>query len=176
MADKTEKFDTLEQKLELFIENTRQMGIIVSDFQPQGQNVLNQKIQTMVTEMNEIDKLRTQVPDVHVPLEVFDYIDQGRNPNLYTKDCLEKALAKNEQVKGKTDSLKRFKAMLLLELSKVFPSEMEIRDVDVDMMPQLKLKTCLIVIYRTEDFKKILLCLSYAQSRLMFDESVLIRL
>ncbi|CAL1532359.1 unnamed protein product [Lymnaea stagnalis] len=125
MADKIEKFDTLEQKLELFIENTRQMGIIVSDFQPQGQNVLNQKIQTMVTEMNEIDKLRTQVQDVHVPLEVFDYIDQGRNPNLYTKDCLEKALAKNEQVKGKTDNLKRFKAMLLLELSKVFPSEME---------------------------------------------------
>ncbi|CAG5131081.1 unnamed protein product [Candidula unifasciata] len=120
-----EKFEALEQQLELFIENTRQMGIIVSDFQPQGQNVLNQKIQMMVTEMNEIDKLRTQIQDVHVPLEVFDYIDQGRNPNLYTKDCLEKALAKNEHVKGKTDSLKRFKALLLVELSKVFPSEIE---------------------------------------------------
>ncbi|BFZ12957.1 hypothetical protein BsWGS_15996 [Bradybaena similaris] len=120
-----EKFEALEQQLELFIENTRQMGIIVSDFQPQGQNVLNQKIQMMVAEMNEIDKLRTQIQDVHVPLEVFDYIDQGRNPNLYTKDCLEKALAKNEHVKGKTDSLKRFKAMLLVELSKVFPSEIE---------------------------------------------------
>lgn len=101
------------------------MGIIVSDFQPQGQNVLNQKIQTMVTEMNEIDKMRSQIENVHVPMEVFDYIDQGRNPNLYTKDCLEKALAKNEHVKGKTDNLKRFKAMLLVELSKVFPSEME---------------------------------------------------
>merc|ERR1712110_1168260 len=122
MAD---KFEALEQQLELFIENTRQMGIIVSDFQPSGQNVLNQKIQTMVTEINEIDKLRTQIQDVQVPLEVFDYIDQGRNPNLYTKDCLEKALAKNEQVKGKTDSLKRFKACLLTELSKVFPSEIE---------------------------------------------------
>ena len=39
-----EKFELLEQQLELFIENTRQMGIIVSDFQPQGQNVLNQKM------------------------------------------------------------------------------------------------------------------------------------
>ncbi|GFR79078.1 mediator of RNA polymerase II transcription subunit 10, partial [Elysia marginata] len=101
-----EKFEALEQQLELFIENTRQMGIIVSDFQPQGQNVLNQKIQTMVTEMNEIDKMRSQIENVHVPMEVFDYIDQGRNPNLYTKDCLEKALAKNEHVKGKTDNLK----------------------------------------------------------------------
>ena len=41
MAD---RFETLEQHLEMFIENTRQLGIIVGDFQPQGQNVLNQKM------------------------------------------------------------------------------------------------------------------------------------
>lgn len=34
------------------------------------------------------------------------YIDQGRNPQLYTKECLERALAKNEQVKGKIDTMK----------------------------------------------------------------------
>ena len=39
-----EKFEALEEQLERFIENTRQMGIIVSDFQPQGQNALNQKL------------------------------------------------------------------------------------------------------------------------------------
>jgi len=41
MAD---KFEALEQQLELFIENTRQLAIIVGDFQPQGQTVLNQKL------------------------------------------------------------------------------------------------------------------------------------
>ena len=35
---------------------------------------------------------------------ISSYIDQGRNPQLYTKDCMEKALAKNEQVKGKIDA------------------------------------------------------------------------
>ena len=39
-----EKLEALEQQLERFIENTRQLGIIVGDFQPQGQNVLNQKM------------------------------------------------------------------------------------------------------------------------------------
>ena len=34
------------------------------------------------------------------------YIDQGRNPQLYTKDCLEKALGKNQQVNGKIDAYK----------------------------------------------------------------------
>lgn len=37
---------------------------------------------------------------------VCRYIDQGRNPQLYTKECLERALAKNEQVKGKIDTMK----------------------------------------------------------------------
>ena len=34
------------------------------------------------------------------------YIDEGRNPQLYTKDCLEKALVQNKEVKGKIDAYK----------------------------------------------------------------------
>jgi len=116
--------EQLENQLETYIEHVRQIGILVSDFQPQGQQVLNQKLQSMITSMQDIDKLRSAVQDVHVPLEVFEYIDGGRNPQLYTKDCMEKALAKNEQVNGSIDSYKRFKAMLLVELSHVFPNEM----------------------------------------------------
>jgi len=40
----TEKLEELEQHLEMFIEHSRQLGIIASDFQPQGQNVLNNKM------------------------------------------------------------------------------------------------------------------------------------
>ena len=36
--------EQLENQLETFIENVRQIGIIVSDFQPQGQQVFNQKL------------------------------------------------------------------------------------------------------------------------------------
>lgn len=78
----------------------------------------------MIQGMQEIDKLKTHMQDIHVPLDVFEYIDQGKNPNLYTKHCLEKALGKNEQIKGKIDAFKRFKAMLILELTDVFPKEM----------------------------------------------------
>ncbi|CAH1782228.1 unnamed protein product [Owenia fusiformis] len=121
MAD---KFETLEQNLEMFIENTRQIGITVSDFQPQGQSVLNQKLQGMISGLQDIDKLKSQLQDVQVPLDVFEYIDQGRNPQLYTRHCMEKSLSKNESVKGKIDGFKKFKVLLLLELSQVFPNEM----------------------------------------------------
>lgn len=124
MADKFDKFESLKQNLELFTENVRQLGIIVSAFQSQSQHVLNQKIHLMVSGLQEIDKLKAQLHDVQVPLEVFEYIDQGKNPQLYTKDCMERALHKNELVKGKIDAYKRFKDLLLEELTPVFPSEM----------------------------------------------------
>uniref|UniRef100_A0A8C5ZV24 Mediator of RNA polymerase II transcription subunit 10 n=1 Tax=Marmota marmota marmota TaxID=9994 RepID=A0A8C5ZV24_MARMA len=78
----------------------------------------------IVTGLQDIDKCRQQLHDITVPLEVFEYIDQGRNPQLYTKECLERALAKNEQVKGKIDTMKKFKSLLIQELSKVFPEDM----------------------------------------------------
>jgi hypothetical protein len=41
--------ENLETQLEMFIENVRQIRIIVGDFQPQGQNVLNQKMWVVVS-------------------------------------------------------------------------------------------------------------------------------
>lgn len=79
---------------------------------------------SLVTGLQEIDKIKGQVQDVHVPFEVFDYIDNGKNPQLYTKDCIEKALAKNEEVKGKIDSYRKFKMNMLMELQNTFPNEM----------------------------------------------------
>jgi mediator of RNA polymerase II transcription subunit 10 len=116
--------DTLEEHLERSIENVRQIQIIVSDFQPQGQPGLNQKLQQIVKDLQEVEKVGKKVQDIQVPLEVFDYIDSGRNPQLYTKDCMEKAVAKNEEAKGKIDAYRMFKARLMVELSQVFPKEM----------------------------------------------------
>ena len=93
----------------------------MSDFQPQGQPGLTQKLQQVVKDLQEIDKLRPSVADILVPMEVFDYIDGGRNPQLYTKDCMEKAHSKNEDIKGKIDAYRMFKARLLLELGR-FPA------------------------------------------------------
>ena len=80
-------------------------------------------LHTFVKDLQEIDKIRPRVADIQVPLEVFDYIDQGKNPQLYTKDCMEKAVAKNEEVKGKIDAYRMFRAKLLEELTRVFPKE-----------------------------------------------------
>ena len=74
-------------------------------------------------DLQDIDKVRGAVQDIQVPLEVFDYIDEGRNPQFFTKDCMEKALTKNEEERGKIDAYRMFKARLLVELTSTFPKQ-----------------------------------------------------
>ena len=118
MAD---KFEPLEDNLEQFIETVRQLGIIVSDFQSQSQSVLYQKINGLVTILKDIENCKSSLSDVFIPLEVFEYIDAGKNPQLYTKDCIEKALSKNEAVKGKINIYQKFRQELATQLSTVYP-------------------------------------------------------
>lgn len=75
----------------------------------------------MVSGLQEVEKLKNQLGDLSVPFEVFEYIDQDKNPNLYTKDCMDKAVNKNEEVRGKIDSYRKFKEHMLLEMYKTFP-------------------------------------------------------
>ena len=57
--------------MERSIENVRQIRIVVSDFQPQGQPGLNQKLQQIVKDLQEIDKLRPKVQDIQVIVDMM---------------------------------------------------------------------------------------------------------
>ena len=126
MAD---KFEQLEDNLEQFIETVRQLGIIVSDFQPQSQAVFYQKINSLISNLKDIENCKTSLSDVYIPLEIFEYIDAGKNPQLYTKDCIEKALSKNEAVKGKIDIYRKFREELTNQLSSIYPEIKEYKSI-----------------------------------------------
>lgn len=119
------RFETLENNIEEFIETSRQIGVMVSDFQPGCQDILNTKLNSLIENMQEIEKAKANVTDVEVPPEIFQYIDQGRNPQLYTKDCLQKVSQKKDEVESKVDAYKQFKEILEEELKKELPQTME---------------------------------------------------
>ena len=87
-----------------------------------GQSNLNQKIHSIVSSLQEIDRCKHLFGDVTVPMNVLQYIDQGTNPQLYTKDLMERVLAKNEEVKGKIEVYQQFHDSLSEELDKAFPN------------------------------------------------------
>lgn len=117
------RFNQLEQTLENFQENARQMGVIASGFTTRSQEPLNQKIHTLTSGLHELDRLKNQFMDVNIPLELLKYLDEGKNPQLYTKECLERTLAKNKEVNGKIECYKKFRTLLLKELGEEMPND-----------------------------------------------------
>ena len=79
----------------------------------------------MVKGLKKLNDMKDSFEQVQVPYEVLSYIDQGMNPQLYTKDCLEKAKQKNEEVKDKINTLQSFKDTLVSELKVSAPATME---------------------------------------------------
>uniref|UniRef100_A0A1I7XB44 Mediator of RNA polymerase II transcription subunit 10 n=1 Tax=Heterorhabditis bacteriophora TaxID=37862 RepID=A0A1I7XB44_HETBA len=124
LSDSTDsRFNQLERTLEQFQENARHMGVIASDFNSRSQEPLNQKIHTLISGLQELDHLRSQFSDVKIPLELLDVLDQGKNPQLYTKEVLERTLQKNKEVNGKVEIYKKFRACLLKELGEELPED-----------------------------------------------------
>lgn len=122
-SDAETRFNQLEQTLENFQENARQMGVIASDFTTRSQEPLNQRIHTLTSGLHELDRLKNQFMDVNIPLELLKYLDDGKNPQLYTKECLERTLAKNKEVNGKIECYKKFRTLLLKELGEEMPND-----------------------------------------------------
>eukprot|EP01102_Stenamoeba_stenopodia_P013558 TRINITY_DN4418_c0_g1_i1.p1 TRINITY_DN4418_c0_g1~~TRINITY_DN4418_c0_g1_i1.p1 ORF type:complete len:156 (-),score=33.59 TRINITY_DN4418_c0_g1_i1:54-458(-) len=113
----------LEERVEHFIEHLRETAIIAEN--PSGNQALfSEKIEEMLEGFNAIDALRHSI-DVEVPLEVLKFIDEGRNPDLYTKQSLELCTSKNAITRGKFDAIKSLRDGLEEEIKKVMPKTWE---------------------------------------------------
>lgn len=79
------QFKELLDTIKDLTETVNYVGIIAHDFQPQSQEVLNRKINNMVKGLTKLNELKDNFENVMVPMEVLNYIDQGKNPQLYTQ-------------------------------------------------------------------------------------------
>jgi mediator of RNA polymerase II transcription subunit 10 len=63
--------------------------------------------------------------NIPIPLEVVRFIDDGRNPDEFTKDLLNSCVQRNQATKGKVDAFKALRKNLLEEIEDAFPEETE---------------------------------------------------
>ncbi|KAF7138230.1 hypothetical protein RHSIM_Rhsim07G0078000 [Rhododendron simsii] len=101
-----------------------QLSLTVSSFNAASQLPLLQRLNSLVSELDNMTKLAEEC-DIQVPMHVLNLIDDGKNPDEYTRDILNDFIARNQVTKGKTDAFKGFRRHLLEELEQAFPDEVE---------------------------------------------------
>ncbi|PUZ71651.1 hypothetical protein GQ55_2G330600 [Panicum hallii var. hallii] len=101
-----------------------QLNLTVSSFNSASQLPLLQRLNALVAELDTMQKL-AEGCDIQVPMEVVNLIDDGKNPDEFTRDVLNSCIAKNQITKGKTDAFKSLRKHLLEELEQAFPEDVE---------------------------------------------------
>ncbi|KAF9965159.1 Mediator of RNA polymerase II transcription subunit 10 [Mortierella alpina] len=120
----------LELKLQELIECLLELSITVYDFQNESGSIVHQKIQELITQLSDIEGFKDKL-EMMVPWEVLSYIEDGKNPDLFSKTFVEAVAGENQFTNGKITALKAsgsfgslsFEAALSQNLESSFPEE-----------------------------------------------------
>ncbi|KAL3356928.1 hypothetical protein AABB24_017542 [Solanum stoloniferum] len=77
-------------------------------------------LNNLVFEFDNMAKLGENCHSIKVPMEVLNLIDNGKNPDEFTRDLLNNCIAKNQITKGKVDTFKDLRGHLLEDLEQRF--------------------------------------------------------
>ncbi|OAY64152.1 mediator of RNA polymerase II transcription subunit 10b isoform X2 [Ananas comosus] len=112
--------DSIQKTLGLL----HQLYLTVSSYNVASQLPLLQRLNALVAELDSMQKLAENC-NIQVPMEVVNLIDDGKNPDEFTRDVLNSCITKNQITKGKTDAFKSLRKHLLEELEQTFPDDVE---------------------------------------------------
>lgn len=77
--------------------------------------------QALTTHLAELSHTAPQLP-VSIPPEIVEYVESGRNPDIYTREFVELVQRSNEHMKGKTLAFRSFRDVLAEEICGALPA------------------------------------------------------
>ena len=76
--------------------------------------------QQLASSLSSLSTSSSALP-ISLPPEIIDYIDQGRNPDIYTRELVEAVQRSNQYLKGKSEAFAGFRDILAEEMIKAIP-------------------------------------------------------
>ncbi|KFH48945.1 Mediator of RNA polymerase II transcription subunit-like protein [Hapsidospora chrysogenum ATCC 11550] len=121
--------DVLEQQLKDIIQDLYQLMVQVSTYDSAGRaskDVLTNEIKTL---SRSLQTLHTSASPPNalpsVPPELLQYVENGRNPDIYTREFVELVRRGNQLIRGKTHAFAAFRDVLAADMAAAMP---ELRD------------------------------------------------
>ncbi|KAG0144121.1 hypothetical protein CROQUDRAFT_660379 [Cronartium quercuum f. sp. fusiforme G11] len=126
----------LEDKLEQLLQTLLEVGICTSDVQENAREgartgkgepfgsggLVGKKINESINLMAELYDLNANLtPEIPIPIEVIQHVDQGTNPDRWLKSFVERAVHENMYTNGILSNINEYNALLKAQLAQNFP-------------------------------------------------------
>lgn len=119
------------------IETLLEMGILTHDFEgtADAKAALVDRINKVVEQMDQLntgvngatngahadEQGQPNLGSTMIPLDVIEYIENGRNPDVYTREFVEVLAKQNQYTKGQMSALAKFQSLLATHLTEAYP-------------------------------------------------------
>ncbi|MCJ1226900.1 RNA polymerase II mediator complex subunit [Toensbergia leucococca] len=113
--------DVVDDRLRDVIQNLFEIQSAVHGYLgPETQQELVRKISQLSNSLSSLSTSASNLP-TQIPPEIIDYVEDGRNPDIYTREFVELAQKGNQYLKGKSEAFAAFRDVLAEEIVRAMP-------------------------------------------------------
>ncbi|KAJ2712729.1 RNA polymerase II mediator complex subunit [Coemansia spiralis] len=114
--------EAMESKIRGVLETLSQIQVSVANHELADERVLEQRVDRLVRSYADIFAMKDRL-GVNIPEEVLAHIKDGRNPDEFTSQFMERVASENQFTNGKIAALTNFKREYEAKLHEFFPEE-----------------------------------------------------
>ena len=121
MPANTNHAATATQALDSIIHNLYFLQIQALNFTPPNtSNAMIDEVTHLIRNLQQLSTSSAQITEA-VPQEILEYVENGRNPDIYTREFVELVQRINQTLKGKEEGFGRFSNILAEEIKNGIP-------------------------------------------------------
>ncbi|KAI9672799.1 MAG: RNA polymerase II mediator complex subunit [Alyxoria varia] len=108
---------TVDDQMKDIIHNLYCLMVQSHDYRgAQTTSAMKSEINYLLTNLQDISRTAPSL-QLYLPPEIVDYVDSGRNPDIYTREFVEVVQKNNQLLKGKSDAFAGFRDVLAQEIA-----------------------------------------------------------
>ncbi|KAH8707607.1 mediator of RNA polymerase II transcription subunit 10 [Phaeosphaeriaceae sp. PMI808] len=112
---------TAEAQLKDIVQNL--YNLIVQSYDHHGiktEEAMKREIQSLIQNLVKLSRTAPSV-SVDIPPEVTNYVENSRNPDIFTREFVETVQRMNQMLKGRSDALQMLQEQIAWQLTNVIP-------------------------------------------------------
>ncbi|EGV60229.1 RNA polymerase II mediator complex subunit [Yamadazyma tenuis] len=119
------------EQLQQLTDSLIEAGVLVHDNQgtPQSHQVLVHKFNQVIDQLDNLNTIQGMA-SYPIPVDIISYIEDGRNPDIYTREFVEVNAKSNARLKGKMENFGKLRDILSQKVVSEFP---ELKDTVEDI-------------------------------------------
>ncbi|KAF4308491.1 RNA polymerase II mediator complex subunit [Botryosphaeria dothidea] len=119
--DVTTKLEPVDGQIKKVIQNLFQLVVQVHDYQGTNtEDAMKREITNLLANLLQLSREAGNL-SLQIPPEIISYVENGRNPDIYTREFAELVQKNNQKLKGKSDAFAQFRDILAKKIITAFP-------------------------------------------------------